>query len=132
MKDTPVEDLPRVPTRFRITYADLKLHGFEPNCPQCRHNREYHRSRDGRVHTDRCRERLLRAFNSTEKGRLRIQAYEERLSKAMEEKIRFEAAQSSGMRAEDGDGVDQEGAQKAIHGPENLPGSLLVGRNFFS
>ena len=71
----PRSDLPKIPTRFRITYGDLLTHGSDMNCQQCRYNREYHRSRDGWVHTDRCRERLLKAFNSSDEGRARVQAY---------------------------------------------------------
>ena len=75
-----------MPRAFRITHADLQEHGFSEDCPQCRHNEVFGKSKEGHAHTDECRRRFLDRFMSTPKGRARLIAYEERVDRAISDR----------------------------------------------
>ena len=72
-----------MPHAFRIAYQDLVEHGFTRNCLQCEHNELYGKSKPGLSHTNPCRKRLLDALMTTPNGRLRLEAYEQRIDKAI-------------------------------------------------
>ena len=72
-----------MPQAFRIAYQDLVEHGFTRDCPQCEHNELHGKSRPGLSHTNPCRKRLLDALLTTPSGRQRLEAYEQRIDKAI-------------------------------------------------
>ena len=72
-----------MPHAFRIAYQDLVEHGFTRDCPQCEHNELHGKSRPGLSHTNPCRKRLLDALLTTPSGRQRLEAYEQRIDKAI-------------------------------------------------
>ena len=76
-----------VPKAFRINYSDLVAHGFTDGCPQCEHNSRTTRSKGGISHTEACRKRMLDALMSTPEGRVRLEAYEERVDRAIADRI---------------------------------------------
>ena len=72
-----------MPHAFRIAYQDLVDHGFTRGCQQCEHNELHGKSKPGLSHTNACRKRLLEALLGTPNGRLRLEAYEQRIDKAI-------------------------------------------------
>ena len=72
-----------IPQAFRIAYQDLVEHGFTRDCPQCEHNELHGKSKPGLSHTNPCRKRLLDALMTTPNGRQRLEAYEQRIDKAI-------------------------------------------------
>ena len=75
-----IESMPRA---FRINYQDLVTHGFTDGCPQCEHNARHQTGKKGATHTQACRQRMLDALMSTPEGRVRLEAFEERVDNAM-------------------------------------------------
>ena len=84
-----IESMPRA---FRINYQDLVTHGFTDGCPQCEHNARHQTGKKGTTHTQACRQRMLDALMSTPEGRVRLEAFEERVDHAMADRI--EAAEA--------------------------------------
>ena len=72
-----------IPHAFRIAYQDLVEHGFTRDCPQCEHNELHGKSKPGLSHTNPCRKRFLDALMTTPNGRQRLEAYEQRIDKAI-------------------------------------------------
>ena len=92
-QDAPTEEERRskrieaVPKAFRINHGDLLKHGFTDGCPQCSHNSVHNKSKAGLSHTQACRKRLLEALMDTPEGRVRLEAYEERVDQAIADRI---------------------------------------------
>ena len=78
----PLQPAP-IPHAFRIAYQDLVEHGFTRDCPQCEHNELHGKSKLGLSHTNPCRKRFLDALMTTPNGRQRLEAYEQRIDKAI-------------------------------------------------
>ena len=87
---------PRALKKFRINAQDLQTHGYTDGCPQCGHIQRYGRGRAGGVHSDPCRDRILKAIGDTILGRQRLDDYEERINRAMAEQIERADAQPAG------------------------------------
>ena len=64
---------PRAAREMRINRDDLEEHGYDGECPQCKHIIKYGVSRRGQQHSARCRKRLVEAMS-----RPRTDAYESR------------------------------------------------------
>ena len=79
-----IETMPRT---FRINYQDLVTHGFTDGCPQCDHNARHQHGKEGTAHTQACRARMFGALMSTPEGRVRLEAFEERVDQAMADRI---------------------------------------------
>ena len=78
----PLQPAP-IPHAFKIAYQDLVEHGFTRDCPQCEHNELHGKSKPGLSHTNPCRKRFLDALMTTANGRQRLEAYEQRIDKAI-------------------------------------------------
>ena len=78
---------PAMPRRLRINQSDLTAHGYTEDCQQCRHMQRYGQARAGGQHSNACRERILKAIGSSEAGRARLAAHEERVDRAIAERI---------------------------------------------
>ncbi len=78
---------PAMPRRFRINQSDLVEYGYSEGCPQCQHMQRYGRARPGGAHDARCRDRILRAIGESEAGKQRLAAHEERVDRAIAERI---------------------------------------------
>jgi len=78
---------PRPAREMRIDRKDLETHGYDGNCPQCKHILKYGKAQRGQTHTAQCRKKIVEAMSKTESGRLRIEANEERITKTMAEQV---------------------------------------------
>jgi hypothetical protein len=78
---------PKALKKFRINAQDLLTHGYTDGCPQCSHIQRYGQGRAGGVHSDPCRDRVLKAIGDTVLGRQRLDDYEERVNRTMAEQI---------------------------------------------
>ena len=88
---------PRALKNFRVNAQDLQTHGYTDGCLQCGHIQRTGRGRAGGIHSDLCRDRILKAIGDTVLGRQRLDDYEERVNRAMDEQIeRADAAPSPG------------------------------------
>ena len=108
----PAEAPTTNPRRLKITKHMLSSAsiGTTDGCPQCRHFRTFGETKDGLPHTEACRARILEAMNQSDTGRAKLARHEERIDRAIAERI--EAADA--------------GARPAAHGenPEtSLPSS---------
>ena len=95
--DPAPREAPTAPRRMRINKSDLETHGYTANCQQCEHTRRYGTSKPGGNHTAACRKRLSEAIGGSEVGRQRIEAYDDRLNRAMAEQIEHADKEKSGM-----------------------------------
>ena len=82
---------------MRIGRDDPEEHGYDGECPQCKHIIKYGTSRRGQQHSAQCRQRLVEAMSKTESGRLRIANNDERINRSMAEQV--EAADRSAAPA---------------------------------
>ncbi len=78
---------PAIPRRLRINQRDLDEHGYTENCQQCGHIQRYGRARPGGQHSNVCRERIIRAIGQSDAGKLRLDAHEERVDRAIAERV---------------------------------------------
>ena len=78
---------PTAPREFRINQSDLDQHGYTDGCPQCAHIQRYGRTRPGGRHTERCRGRVREAVGATDIGKKRLEDHEERVNRAIAERI---------------------------------------------
>ena len=91
--DVPSEETPAtrgveaMPRQFRINNPDLEKYGFTDGCPQCEHIARYKKGKKGTTHTQICRTRILDAMMGTPEGRVRLEAFEERVDRALAERI---------------------------------------------
>jgi hypothetical protein len=88
---------PRPAREVRINKEDLEAHGYDGECPQCKHIIKYGTSRKGQQHSAQCRKRPVEAMSKTESGRLQIANNDERINRSMSEQV--EAADRSAAPA---------------------------------
>ncbi len=88
----PVGDRPPpMPRNFKISTKKLRdVWGFTMGCPQCDWTREHGERRDGIGHSKACRERIMEVLGRTEAGRKQLEATEERVDRALAERVRFD------------------------------------------
>ncbi len=82
---------PSLPRRLRINQSDLNDHGYTDGCHQCNHIQRYGKARAGGQHSNRCRERLEKAIGESEAGKSRVEAHDERVTRAMAERVEHHA-----------------------------------------
>jgi hypothetical protein len=58
---------PRPAREMRIDRKDLEEHGYDGNCPQCKHITKYGKARRGQQHSAQCRKGIVEAMDKTEK-----------------------------------------------------------------
>ena len=87
--DTAAEAAPAAPRALRINKSDLEEHGYDQECPQCRHVVKYGKPRPGGQHSKKCRARIVESMRQTEAGRTRLQVHEERLDQATAERLEW-------------------------------------------
>ncbi len=78
---------PRAAREMRINREDLEEHGCDGDCSQCNHILESGKAQRGQTHRAHCRKRLVDAMSKTERGRLRIAANEEIITRTMAEQV---------------------------------------------
>ena len=84
-----------MPKALIILYSDLTEHGFIEGCAQCLHNDMYGKSKDGMSHIPKCRKRFLDELMETLHGRMRLEAYEERVDQALEDRKNIPTANTT-------------------------------------
>ena len=70
-EETAVEAAPRPGREMRINKTDLEQHGYDADCPQCRHMQLHGKAKSGVFHTKRCRDTIVKAIAETPEGRAR-------------------------------------------------------------
>ena len=85
--DTTETAQPSAPRRLRINQSDLNEHGYTDGCQQCGHIQRNGKARMGGQHSNRCRERIEKAIGESEAGKSRLEAHEERVTRAMAERV---------------------------------------------
>ena len=66
--------------RVWIYERDYAQFGITDDCPKCLHNQRWGYNKSRMVHSERCRTRMGQALNTTEEGRKRLAAAEERIN----------------------------------------------------
>ncbi len=100
----------RAPTttarRLKITKRMLKdpRIGTSEGCQQCRHFRSFGETKDGLAHSEPCRKRILEAVAQTDDGMARLVKHEERIDRAISERI-HDAQEQAGPVAAGSRGV---------------------------
>ena len=79
--------LPPLPREMRITTEDLEEHGYDTNCPQCKHIIKWGRAKPGSKHSRECRTRLMQAMATTARGQEKLRANSERLDRSIADRI---------------------------------------------
>ena len=86
---------PAVPRDMRISKADLDVYGYDSSCQQCKYVIQWGRSRPGGKHSRECRARLMRAMADDPRGQERLKANEERIDRAIAERIQAQDGQTA-------------------------------------
>ena len=76
-----------MPRALRINQSDLEEHGYDPDCPQCRHIVKYKKPRSGAQHSKKCRARIIESMKQSETGRARLQVHEQRVDRSTAEHL---------------------------------------------
>ena len=76
-----------MPRAFRINPKDLKKFGYTVGCSQCEHMERYGQAKNGITHSGPCRKRIMDEFSKTPEGQARLDSYEERVDRAIAERI---------------------------------------------
>ena len=85
--------------------------GTTDGCPQCRHFRTLGETKDGLPHTEACRTRILEAMNQSDAGRARLAKHEERIDRAIAERIEAaDAGAGTGVPATEARGPELLGS----------------------
>ena len=83
----PEHDVPSNPRRLKITMKTLKECGTTEGCDQCRHVTAFGEAKPGLAHSEICRKRILEEMTKTEQGMARINRHENRIDRAIAERI---------------------------------------------
>ncbi len=90
--DVPTESTPIIPRRLKITMGTLRDFGYTDGCRQCDHIRAFGEVKGGVPHGERCRTRIVKAMEETEKGIAKIKEVNERLDRALLRQVPAQAA----------------------------------------
>ncbi len=126
----PVGDRPPpMPRNFRITTQRLRDDwGFTMGCPQCDWTRLHGERRAGMAHSKACRDRIMEVLGSTEAGRRQLEETEERVDRALTERVRYDDETNSAnhsigrvrsgerWRAPPDEGSRAETSPEVVHG----------------
>ena len=74
---------------MRINKTDLKQHGYDADCPQCRHMQLHSKAKSGVFRTKPCRDSIVKAISETPEGRARVEAHEERRTQELAERVEW-------------------------------------------
>ena len=85
---------PALPRRFKIVKSDLERHGYSKDCAQCDHVVRHGVVKPGLQHTEVCRARIMAEVAKDPRGQARLQATEERVNRALAERIEWGVAQT--------------------------------------
>ena len=88
-EETAVEAAPRPGRETRINKTDLEQHGYDADCPKCRHMQLHGKAKSGVFHTKRCRDNIVKAMSETPVGRARVEVHEERTTQALAERVEW-------------------------------------------
>ena len=81
-------DAPPLPRRFKITMQTLKEYGTTAGCKQCEHFKAFGETKSGLGHSEACRKRITEAMIATEHGAARVRDADERIDRAISERVR--------------------------------------------
>ena len=118
---------PEPPRRLRIDKADLERHGYDEDCKQCRYIRAHGEARRGSKHSERCRTRIEQAIAETEAGKALIAVQEERINRAIAERIEFEDKAKGQRPAVQGDVQPGPAADGDRHRAADEPRPAVAG-----
>jgi len=76
-----------MPRRYRITKTHLDVHGYTEGCPQCDWILRHGQHKPGTAHTDVCRDRVMNAIGSTDAGKAKVQAHEDRTTRQLSDVV---------------------------------------------
>ena len=91
--------------RLKIVKQDLTDFGYTEGCSQCDHYLRYGLRRPGFTHSEACRQRIMNELGKTDTGRVRLEALEERVDRALADHI------------ERNDNREAQPAAEAVHEP---------------
>ncbi len=106
------------PRRLKITLQTLKDYKLTQGCPQCMHIKEFGEAKPGLSHSESCRKRILEAMAQTDAGRARLEKHEERIDRAIAERIR-----SADERADNAVAAPLRAAPARAHRGDPVTGS---------
>ena len=86
--EPPSAAAPSNPRRLKITMQTLREYKLTEGCPQCTHVKEFGEAKPGLAHSEACRKRILDAMTQSTAGQARIDRHEERIDRAIAERIR--------------------------------------------
>ena len=114
----PEPDAPPLPRRLKITVQTLKLYGPSTGCKQCEHFKAFGETKNGLAHSEACRKRIVEAMSATEHGAARVRDTDERIDRAISERVR---AHHEGQASHGADQVGiTPGASSSTHAPCGL------------
>ncbi len=88
-QQAPAEPPPTpLPRRFRLTKQILHKYGFTEGCEQCTHVQAFGEYKQGLQHAEQCRRRILEAMAKTPEGLAKLNKHEERVDRALAERVR--------------------------------------------
>ena len=73
--------------RVWIYEEDYKTFGITDDCKKCLHNQKWGYNKSRMMHSERCRARMEQALATTEEGRARLAAAEERINQKLAKEI---------------------------------------------
>ena len=88
----PAQERPPLPTRMRIFQADLNKFGYTAGCKQCTHMREQGGAKNGLVHDDRCRARIMAEHAKSPEGQARLAKHEDAVNEALAKRLEADVA----------------------------------------
>ena len=82
-RDVVPEDVgPPIARRLKITMNVLQEYGYTEDCPQCEHCRAFGQNKNGLMHTEACRKRIVEAMGTFPRGVARLRDVKLRLDRA--------------------------------------------------
>ena len=80
---TGEDDKIPIPRRLKITKHTLAKYGTTEGCPQCEHIKAFGEHKGGLSHTEKCRERIVKAMQETVEGAAKLQETEDRINRGI-------------------------------------------------
>ena len=127
----PLEDNgPPSARRLKITKFVISKYGYTEGCPQCIHCEAFGEHKQGLAHTERCRERIVKAMRSTTEGAARLEDIRVRLERSGAQKHEHDTRKQGGIASASPPDADVGGSQMAAgeqHRHEHMEGQYSSG-----
>ena len=75
------------PRALRIDRLDFEAHGYDADCPRCKHILKYKEPRPGSRRRVACRQRAMKAMEGADAGHARRTNHNDRLDRTMAEQV---------------------------------------------